>query len=35
MLLSSVVEPDPGSGIAELNSFSIPKPRDYPGPNIR
>jgi hypothetical protein len=19
----------------ELNSFSIPKPRDYPGPNIR
>jgi hypothetical protein len=27
--------PDPGFGIDELNSFSIPKPRQYPGPNIR
>ncbi len=33
MLVSSVA--DLVSEIEELNSFSIPKPRDYPGPNIR
>jgi hypothetical protein len=32
VLISGV--PDPGFGMDELNRFSIPKRRDYPGPNI-
>ncbi len=35
MPINSVVDLELGSGIDELNSFSIPKRRDYPGPNIR
>ncbi len=35
VLISRVADQDPGYGIDELNSFSFPKPRDYPGPNIR